>query len=129
MRVGPLDRAQTAQTADRKTRVLVREGFSSHDWQQTTALILEILNPNDLFELDVRTAPEKIILDDGSAVRIRAGEGSNTGHGQRGRVLVIRPADAPVHAGMRRAWLSRDREVQFHARGPVEQLPVLTYVR
>ena len=42
-----------------KIRVLVVDGFSNHDWQQTTALIRGILAPSSLFDVNVSTAPGK----------------------------------------------------------------------
>jgi type 1 glutamine amidotransferase len=42
-----------------KIRVLIVDGFSNHDWQQTTALIRGILAPSGLFDVAVSTAPEK----------------------------------------------------------------------
>lgn len=47
----------SAGTGDRKIRVLIVDGFSNHDWQQTTTLIRGILAPSGLFEVAVSTAP------------------------------------------------------------------------
>ncbi len=49
----------STRTSDRKIRVLIVDGFSNHDWQQTTALIRGVLAPSGLFEVAVSTAPEK----------------------------------------------------------------------
>jgi hypothetical protein len=46
-------------TGDRKIRVLIVDGFSNHDWQQTTALIRGVLAPGGWCEVAVSTAPEK----------------------------------------------------------------------
>ena len=40
-----------------KIRVLIVDGFSNHDWRQTTSLIQKILAPSGLFEVSVSTAP------------------------------------------------------------------------
>ncbi|MEO7414490.1 MAG: ThuA domain-containing protein [Opitutaceae bacterium] len=40
-------------------RVLIVDGFSNHDWKQTTALIRGIIEPTKLFEVSVSTAPPK----------------------------------------------------------------------
>ena len=45
-------------TSGEKIRVLIVDGFSNHDWQQTTALICGILAPGGLFDVAVSTAPE-----------------------------------------------------------------------
>jgi len=195
-----------------RIRVLIVDGFSNHDWQQTTALIRGILVPTGLFIVDVSTAPQTTnaadwaawrpkfsdydvviqncndygkhiswpepvkkdfvdfvrngggvyifhsaenafvgwkeyeqmvglcwrradygtairVNEDGSLVRIPPGEGSGTGHGKRGDVLVTRRGDDPIHAGMPRQWLSPDMEVYYYARGPAENVDVLAYAR
>ena len=50
--------ALTADAADKKIRVLILDGFSNHDWQQTTALIRGVLEPSGLFEVAVSTTPQ-----------------------------------------------------------------------
>jgi uncharacterized protein len=40
------------------TRVLIVDGFSNHDWRQTTALIRGILASKGSFTVDVSTAPQ-----------------------------------------------------------------------
>jgi hypothetical protein len=40
-----------------RIRVLILDGFSNHDWQQTTALLRGILEPSGLFTVSVSTAP------------------------------------------------------------------------
>jgi hypothetical protein len=204
-----------------KIHVLIVDGFSNHDWQQTTQLLRGILQATGEFTVDVSTAPQETgstawqawrprfsdydvviqtcnenggnglleglkpkpdwpdavkrdfadyvrkgggvyifhaaenafvgwkeyeemvglswrradygtairVSDSGELVRIPAGEGRGTGHGQRSNVLVTRMGDDPIHSGMPRAWLSPDMEVYFFARGPAERLRVLAYAR
>ena len=57
------------------------------------------------------------------------GEGGDTGHGQRGDVLVTRLGDDPIHAGLPRAWLTPGLEVYYYARGPATNVTVLAYAR
>src|SRR5438552_4207526 len=40
-----------------KIKVLIVDGFSNHDWHQTTALLRGILEPSGLFDVSVSTAP------------------------------------------------------------------------
>lgn len=48
----------TAPAAEtNKIKVLIVDGFSNHDWKQTTALLRGILEPTDLFEISVSTTP------------------------------------------------------------------------
>ena len=46
-----------AGASDGKIRVLIVDGFSNHDWRQTTALIRGILAPGGLFDIAISTAP------------------------------------------------------------------------
>src|ERR1035438_7103426 len=48
----------SAGAADSKIRVLIVDGFSNHDWRQTTALIQGVLAPSGLFDVAVSSAPE-----------------------------------------------------------------------
>ncbi|MEI8289667.1 MAG: ThuA domain-containing protein [Verrucomicrobiota bacterium] len=202
----------SARATDAKIRVLIVDGFSNHDWRQTTSLLHGLLDPSGLFAVAVSTAPpatnaadwaawrppfsecdvviqncndisrgpswpepvKKEFADfvrrgggvyifhsaenaflgwkeyeqmvglcwrkadygtairvnaDSSLVRISPGEGGGTGHGKRGDVLVTRLGDDPVHAGMPHQWLSPDMEVYYYARGPAENVNVLSYAR
>ena len=47
----------SADSAESKIRVLIVDGFSNHDWRQTTSLLRGILEPMDLFDVAVSTAP------------------------------------------------------------------------
>jgi len=40
-----------------RIRVLILDGFSNHDWHQTTALLRGILEPSGLFTVSISTAP------------------------------------------------------------------------
>jgi type 1 glutamine amidotransferase len=202
----------TAAAAEKNLRVLIVDGFSNHDWRQTTSLIRGILEQAGGFEVAVSTAPQTTnaadwdawrpnfsgcdvviqtcndishgpkwpapvkkdfehfvragggvyifhsaenafvgwqeyeqmvglcwrkadygaairVNEDGSLVRMPAGEGGSTGHGKRGDVLVTRLGDDPIHAGMPRQWLSPDMEVYYFARGPATNVTVLAYAR
>jgi beta-glucosidase len=197
-------------SAEPRTRVLIVDGFSNHDWQLTTALIRGILEPTGLFDVSVSTAPpakdspgwdewrprfadydvviqtcndiwggppwpravqedfENFVRDgggvyvwhsgnnafadwpaynemiglgwrvkdfgpaiaveaDGTLTRIPAGEGRDTGHGDRLDTVVHRLGDHPIHAGMPRAWKTPDIEVYYYARGPAKDIEVLSH--
>lgn len=66
---------------------------------------------------------------DGKLTRIPPGEGRNTSHGPNGDVVIRRLGDHPIHAGMPRAWVTPHLEVYYNARGPAENLDVLSYGR
>lgn len=67
------------------------------------------------------------IEPDGNIRRLPPGEGKGTSHGPRGDRLVHRLGDHPIHAGLPRAWMAAMIEVYTHARGPAEDLEVLSW--
>ncbi|MBI1177820.1 ThuA domain-containing protein [bacterium] len=67
------------------------------------------------------------VSDDGKLTRIPAGEGENTGHGERVDTVVHRLGDDPIHAGLPRAWKTPDIEVYYYARGPAKDIQVLSF--
>lgn len=73
--------------------------------------------------------PAIAVTEAGTLVRIPPGEGLDTGHGDRVTTLVKRLGDHPIHAGLPRQWLTPDIEVYYYARGPAENLTVLSYGR
>lgn len=69
------------------------------------------------------------VASDGTVVRVPAGEGKGTSHGKRVNAKLTRLGDHPIHAGMPREWVAADIEVYRYARGPAENLTVLSYAR
>lgn len=65
----------------------------------------------------------------GEVIRIPAGEGEGTSHGKRVNALLTRVGDHPIHAGLPRQWTAADIEIYRYARGPAEDLTVLSYAR
>ncbi len=65
----------------------------------------------------------------GEVARIPVGEGERTGHGPRSAVQVNRLASHPITAGYPAKWMTPDVEVYRYARGPAENLEVLSYGR
>lgn len=201
------------QAADQpgRLRVLVVDGYSNHDWQRTTCLLLGILEPTGLFDLSVATAPaqtndpayatwcpafpdfdvviqscndlggkgplwppaardaferfvrggggvfvlhagnnafadwdayNKIIglgwrtKDFGWALRvgpdetierIPPGQGAGTSHAARTDRVIHRLGEHPIHAGLPRSWKTPLIEVYTYARGPAENVTVLSW--
>ena len=70
-----------------------------------------------------------IVIQDGHAVRIPAGEGGKTGHGKRTDTPITRLGDHPIHRGLPRVWMAADTEIYRYARGPAEDLSVLSYAK
>lgn len=193
-------------------KVLIVDGFSNHNWQQTTLLIKEILLESNLFTVAVSTAPETqdspnwdswrppfdeydvviqtcnsygnrptwpqevkqqlenfvanggglyvfhsannafpqwqeynkmiglgwrnkdfgkaIVIEEQEAItKIPAGEGGNTSHGPRIDALLTRLGEHPIHQDLPKQWLAADLEVYSYARGPAENLTVLSYCK
>ncbi|MEE9369267.1 MAG: ThuA domain-containing protein [Pontiella sp.] len=66
---------------------------------------------------------------EGHEVRIPAGEGENTDHGKRVDALLTRSGNHPIHEGFPRQWTAADIEIYRYARGPAENLTVLSYAQ
>jgi len=66
---------------------------------------------------------------DGAVIRIPAGEGEKTSHGKRVDALLTRLGDHPIHAGLPRQWVAADIEIYRYARGPAENLTVLSFAQ
>ena len=66
---------------------------------------------------------------DGTIRRIPAGEGEGTSHGPRQDTVVIQLNDHPITHGTPERWMTPDIEVYTYARGPAEELTILTYGR
>jgi len=60
-------------------------------------------------------------------VRIPAGEGLDTGHGPQSDVVIHNRGNHPIHAGLPKEWLTPHLEVYYYARGPADNLDVLSY--
>ena len=64
---------------------------------------------------------------DGTIERIPPGQGRGTGHGARTDRVVTTLGEHPIHAGMPKSWLTPNLEVYTYARGPAENVQVLSY--
>jgi hypothetical protein len=64
---------------------------------------------------------------DESIERIPPGEGSGTSHGARTDRIIHRLGDHPIHDGLPRAWKTPLIEVYTYARGPAENVTVLSW--
>lgn len=62
-----------------------------------------------------------VVRPDESLQIIPAGEGDNTGHGNRSDVVVHQLGEHPIHTGLPRAWKAADIEVYRYARGTGHQ--------
>lgn len=192
-------------------RVLIVDGYSNHDWKQTTVVAKRILEGSGLFNIAVTTAPattdadslltwdpdfngydvviqntnnihnktlrwprrmeEKLVqyvadggglyilhsannafphwkeydrmiglgwrpketgfaleIDgNGKIIRIPPGEGSNTGHGERFDALITILNRHPINNDFPEQWRTVSMELYTHARGPAENVTVLSY--
>lgn len=70
-----------------------------------------------------------VISPQGEIVRIPPGEGRGTSHGERIDALVTRLADHPITRGLPRQWRAADIEVYSYARGPAENVTVVSYAK
>ena len=70
-----------------------------------------------------------IVIHGDKPVRIPAGVGGDTGHGKRRDTPITRLGDHPIHRGLPPVWMAADVEVYRYARGPAENLTVLSYAK
>jgi uncharacterized protein len=64
---------------------------------------------------------------DESIEKIPPGQGAGTSHGARTNRVVHQLGDHPIHAGLPRRWKTPMIEVYTYARGPAENLTVLSW--
>jgi len=69
------------------------------------------------------------VADDGTINRLPAGAGERTSHGKRVDALVTRIGEHPIGKGIPRQWQAADIEIYRYARGPAENLGVLSHAR
>ena len=202
--------AASTFTAQSQLRVLIIDGFSNHDWKQTTAKTKQILEGSALFHVSVSTVPvqqnevlekwdpqfsnfdlviqntnnihdrnlrwpsaiekqleayvqaggglyilhsannafdhwkeyDKMIglgwraKESGFAVeidksrtvvKIPPGEGEKTYHGKRSDMIIQLLTRHPINRGFPRQWKTPMLELYKYARGPAENLTVLSY--
>ncbi|MGN6371181.1 MAG: ThuA domain-containing protein, partial [Phycisphaerae bacterium] len=63
----------------------------------------------------------------GNITRLPPGQGANTGHAPRADVLVHTLGHHPIHQNLPPTWKSPALEVYYDARGPAQNLQVLSY--
>ncbi len=70
-----------------------------------------------------------IVTTNESLQFIPPGEGGNTDHHGRGDVLVHQLGEHPIHRGLPREWMATELEVYRYARGPAEDMTVISYAK
>jgi type 1 glutamine amidotransferase len=108
----------------------VREGGGVYVWHAGNNAFADWPAYNRMIGLGWRGPEQGVALRveaDGRVVRIPAGEGAGTGHGARFDATVVRRGDHPIHEGLPRRWKAADIEVYNHARGPADEVEVLSY--
>ncbi|MDB4583330.1 DUF1080 domain-containing protein [Draconibacterium sp.] len=68
-----------------------------------------------------------IEIKDNKMVKIPVGEGENTSHGPRVDLVVNKLKSHPINKGFPQQWLTPDIELYTYARGPTENIEVLSY--
>jgi hypothetical protein len=63
----------------------------------------------------------------GNITKLPPGQGADTGHANRGEVLVHNQGAHPIHEGFPQTWRTPALEVYYDARGPANNLTVLSY--
>ena len=67
--------------------------------------------------------------DNGKLEVVQPGDGENTSHGKRVNALVTRIGNHPIQKGLPKSWIFADIEVYTYARGPMENMTVLSYAK
>ena len=78
---------------------------------------------------DVAAGSALMLDEKGSVTIIPPGHGEKTSHGPRQDTVVHRREPHPIHQGLPARWLTPDIEVYTYARGPAENLRILSYGR
>ena len=55
-----MSQARNASHNNSRIKVLIVDGFSNHDWQETTRVVIDLLDDTGLFEVSVSTAPPTV---------------------------------------------------------------------
>jgi len=108
----------------------VRAGGGVYVWHAGNNAFADWPAYNEMIGLGWRKMDFGVALSIGANEQIEvipAGEGRDTGHGNRLDTVVHRLGDHPIHAGLPRGWLTPDIEVYYFARGPARNLTVLSY--
>ncbi len=108
----------------------VREGGGLYVWHAGNNAFADWPAYNRMIGLGWRKKHQGDALqvsEDGKVIRIPSGEGLDTNHGKRFDAVIHRLGDHPIHRGMPRVWKSADIEVYYFARGPAEEVEVISY--
>jgi Uncharacterized protein conserved in bacteria len=108
----------------------VREGGGLYVWHAGNNAFPDWPAYNRIIELGWRKKEQGDALqvsEDGKIVRIPRGEGLDTNHGKRFDAVIHRLGEHPIHRGLPRVWKAADIEVYYFARGPAEEVEVISY--
>ncbi len=209
--VGPIPTGWSRTTNPQAIKVLIVDGFSNHDWRETTRIVQQILTNTYMFAIDVSTAPSSPgaqawdtwrprfrdydvviqntnnigkpqlrwprqveaaledyvqaggglyilhsannafshwpaydqmiglgwrnknagtaleVTSEGKLIRIGPGQGRGTSHGPLVDTAVRILNSHPINQGFPRSWRAPYLEVYVYARGPAQNLTVLSY--
>ena len=70
-----------------------------------------------------------ITIKNKQIIRIPKGQGMNTGHGKRVDTLITKLGKHPIHQGLPAQWRAADLEIYTYARGPAENIDILSYAK
>jgi hypothetical protein len=70
-----------------------------------------------------------IVKPDETLELVPPGEGTGTNHHSRGDVVVHQLGEHPIHRGLPRNWMAANLEIYRYARGPAENVTVISYAK
>ena len=84
---------------------------------------------NKMIGLGWRKPEQGVAIEivDGEMVKIPVGDGDGTSHGARVDLVVNKRIDHPINHGFPQKWKTPDIELYTYARGPAENMQVLSY--
>lgn len=108
----------------------VRDGGGVFIWHSANNAFADWPAYNEIIGLGWRKSDRGDALhigENGEVVRIPAGTGPTTGHGPRVDAVIHRLSEHPIHRGLPRKWMTPDTEIYNYARGPANNLTVLSW--
>jgi len=118
-------------TAQRNFEKYMKEGGGMYVYHSANNAFPDWEEYNRMIGLGWRRADQGVAIEiiDGVIKRIPSGEGKGTSHGPRLDIVVEKFTENPINAGYPDKWLSPDTKLYTYARGPAENMQVLSFSR
>ncbi len=117
------------QKVQRNFENYMKNGGGMYVFHSANNSFPEWMEYNKMIGLGWRKANQGVAIEikNGKMVKIPVGEGKDTSHGPRVDLLVNVLKNHPINDGFPSKWLTPDIELYTYARGPAENIEVLSY--